>query len=120
MKINLCSKNTDRSDGKYARAGNECERYNERARRVIFFARYEASATGSRDIGTEHLLLGLVRECPDLFKGESPSIDVAAMAEEVRATVQQGERVSTSIDLPLALASKRVLARAAEEADALK
>ena len=38
------------------------ERYTEKARRVIFFARYEASQFGSADIETEHLLLGLLRE----------------------------------------------------------
>ncbi len=38
------------------------ERYTDRARRVIFFARYEASAFGSSSIDTEHLLLGLLRE----------------------------------------------------------
>src|SRR6266567_2504961 len=38
------------------------ERYTEKARRVIFFARYEASQFGSPYIDTEHLLLGLLRE----------------------------------------------------------
>ncbi len=38
------------------------ERYTEKARRVIFFARYEASQYGSPYIETEHLLLGLLRE----------------------------------------------------------
>ena len=38
------------------------ERYTEKARRVIFFARYEASQLGSPYIETEHLLLGLLRE----------------------------------------------------------
>ena len=38
------------------------ERYNEPARRVIFFARYEASHFGSRTIETEHLLLGVLRK----------------------------------------------------------
>src|SRR3989440_669711 len=38
------------------------ERYTEKARRVIFFARYEASEFGSPYIETEHLLLGLLRE----------------------------------------------------------
>jgi ATP-dependent Clp protease ATP-binding subunit ClpC len=36
------------------------ERFTEKARRVIFFARYEASQYGSHQIETEHLLLGLV------------------------------------------------------------
>jgi ATP-dependent Clp protease ATP-binding subunit ClpC len=38
------------------------ERYTEKARRVIFFARYEASQYGSPYIETEHLLLGSLRE----------------------------------------------------------
>lgn len=38
------------------------DRYTESARRVIFFARYEASQYGNPQIGTEHLLLGLLRE----------------------------------------------------------
>ena len=43
------------------------ERYTEKARRVIFFARYEASQFGSPYIETEHLLLGLLRgdKAPD-------------------------------------------------------
>ena len=42
------------------------ERYTEKARRVIFFARYEASQYGSPYIETEHLLLGLMREDKEL------------------------------------------------------
>jgi ATP-dependent Clp protease ATP-binding subunit ClpC len=38
------------------------ERYTERARRALFFARYEASQLGSISIETEHLLLGVLRE----------------------------------------------------------
>ena len=38
------------------------ERYTEKARRIIFFGRYEASQFGSPYIETEHLLLGLLRE----------------------------------------------------------
>ena len=38
------------------------ERYTEKARRVIFFARYEAAQFGSPLIETEHLLLSLLRE----------------------------------------------------------
>jgi ATP-dependent Clp protease ATP-binding subunit ClpC len=37
------------------------ERYNEKPRRSIFFARYEASQFGSPEIESEHLLLGLLR-----------------------------------------------------------
>ena len=44
------------------------ERYTEKARRVIFFARYEASNYGSPWIESEHLLLGLFREDRGLAK----------------------------------------------------
>lgn len=38
------------------------ERYTEKARRIIFYSRYEASEFGAPAIETEHLLLGLLRE----------------------------------------------------------
>ena len=38
------------------------ERYTEKARRTIFFARYESSQFGSPQIESEHLLLGILRE----------------------------------------------------------
>ena len=41
------------------------EKYNEKARRALFFARYEASKLGSRVIETEHILLGILREGED-------------------------------------------------------
>ena len=36
------------------------ERYNENARRTLFFARYEASQLGSPSVEAHHLLLGLI------------------------------------------------------------
>ena len=38
------------------------ENYNEKARRALFFARYEASKLGSRLIESEHILLGILRD----------------------------------------------------------
>lgn len=38
------------------------EKFTEKARRVMFFARYEASQFGAESIGSGHLLLGLLRE----------------------------------------------------------
>ena len=40
------------------------ERYTERAKRAIYFARHEASQIGGDSIEPEHLLLGLLRELP--------------------------------------------------------
>src|ERR671933_104363 len=80
------------------------ERYTERARRVIFFARYEASQFGSTTIETEHLLLGLIREDKNLtnrFLRNSSSIESIRKEIEGRTTIR--EKVSTSIDLPLSI-----------------
>jgi ATP-dependent Clp protease ATP-binding subunit ClpA len=54
------------------------ERYTERARRVIFFSRYEASQFGSTTIETEHLLLGLLREDKNLIHHFVPALDLTA------------------------------------------
>src|SRR5262244_3136382 len=96
------------------------ERYTERARRVIFFARYEASQFGSTTIETEHLLLGLIREDKNLtnrFLRNHSSIESIRKEIEGRTTIR--EKVSTSIDLPLSNECRRILAYAAEEAERL-
>jgi len=96
------------------------ERYTEKARRVIFFARYEASQFGSPYIETEHLLLGLLREDKALtnrFLRSHASIESIRKQIEAHTTIR--EKVSTSVDLPLSNECKRVLAFAAEEAERL-
>jgi len=96
------------------------ERYTEKARRVIFFARYEASQYGSPYIETEHLLLGLLREDKALasrFLRSASAVDSIRKQIEAHTTIR--EKVSTSVDLPLSHECKRVLAYAAEEAERL-
>ncbi|HZS27115.1 MAG TPA: Clp protease N-terminal domain-containing protein [Candidatus Angelobacter sp.] len=96
------------------------ERYTEKARRVIFFARYEASQFGSPYIETEHMLLGLLREDKALTQRFLRSQEAI---EEIRRQIEsvslKGEKTSTSVDLPLSNEGKRVLAYAAEEAERL-
>jgi ATP-dependent Clp protease ATP-binding subunit ClpA len=96
------------------------ERYREKTRRVIFFARYEASQLGSRSIETQHLLLGLLREAPEVvavFLGPGDSVE--SVAGDVRQRVKTKERISTAIDLPLSPECKRILVHTAEEAELL-
>jgi ATP-dependent Clp protease ATP-binding subunit ClpC len=96
------------------------ERYTEKARRVIFFARYEASQFGSPYIETEHLLLGLLREDKALTNRFLRShASVESIRKQIEAHTTIGEKVSTSVDLPLSNECKRVLAYAAEEAERL-
>src|SRR6266536_1893353 len=97
------------------------ERYTEKARRVIFYARYEASEVGSPYIETEHLLLGLIRESPtviDSFVGSNKRVELEA---KTRGWADQNKfpRTSTSVDLPLTNEGRRVLGYAAEEAERL-
>src|ERR1700726_1834414 len=96
------------------------ERYTEKARQVIFFARYEASQFGSPYIETEHLLLGLLREDKALtnrFLRSHASVESIRKQIEAHTTIR--EKVSTSVDLPLSHECKRVLAYSAEEAEPL-
>ncbi len=96
------------------------ERYTERARRVIFFARFEASQYGSPCIETEHLLLGLLREDRSLAKR---FLGQANAGEGIRAEIERHitlrERIPTSVEMPLTMESKMVLKMATEEADRL-
>jgi ATP-dependent Clp protease ATP-binding subunit ClpC len=96
------------------------EIYTEKARRLIFFARYEASQFGTPYIETEHLLLGLLREdkaLPNRFLGSHDAIE--SIRKEVKGRTPVREKTSTSIDLPLSQECKRVLGYAAEEAERL-
>src|ERR1700685_4089240 len=97
------------------------ERYTEKARRVIFFARYEASQYGSPYIETEHLLLGLLREDKALanrFLRSHGSIE--SIRKEIEARITVRERISTSVEVPLSQECKRILNFAAEEAERLR
>src|SRR6202008_1510562 len=95
------------------------ERYTGKARRVIFFARYEGSQFGSPYIETEHLLLGILREAQPLSRRLLPGLSDESVRSQVEAHTTKREKVSTSVDLPLSNESKRVLAYAAEEAERL-
>ncbi len=96
------------------------ERYTETARRVIFFARYEASQLGSPHIETEHLLLALLREDKALigrFLGGRTSVE--SIRKQIEAQATPREIISSGVDLPLSEESRRALNYAAEEAERL-
>jgi ATP-dependent Clp protease ATP-binding subunit ClpC len=97
------------------------ERYTERARRVLFFARYEATQLGSTSIETEHLLLGLIREGKGLTSRifARSSLSLESIRKEIEGRTVFREKVSTSVDIPFSLETKNVLKYAAEEADRL-
>ena len=97
------------------------ERFTEKAKRSIFFARYEASQYGSPYIETEHVLLGLLRENRDLTRAVLPSkTSIDAIRKQIDEHSPRREKTSTSVDLPLSNESKRVLSYAAAEAESLQ
>jgi ATP-dependent Clp protease ATP-binding subunit ClpC len=97
------------------------EKYNEKARRALFFARYEASKLGSRVIESEHILLGVLREGEEsvielLQRFEIKPDDLRREIEGERVFV---ERISSTAELPLSEESKKVLAYASHEAESM-
>ena len=94
------------------------ERYTEKARRVIFFARYEALQYGSPVISPEHILLGLMREDKTLSARFFPfrkNITVEAVRREVEERIVLRDRIPQSAELHLASETKRILILANEE-----
>src|SRR5215467_12220909 len=96
------------------------ERYSEKSRRAIFFARYEASQYGNAYIETEHLLLGVLRERSRSIHQyfESPfSLD--EIRREIESSLTIGTRIPTSVEVPLSEKVKHILNTSFEEAKRL-
>ena len=93
------------------------ERYTEEARRVIFFARYEASLLGSPTLETGHLWLGLLRQSKKLVKRLAPKVTAEVIHERLAHKGLNSQRISMATDVALSDEAKRALAAAAAEAD---
>ncbi len=97
------------------------EKFNEKARRALFFARYEASKLGSRVIESEHVLLGILREGEETVAELFRRFHVKP--EEVRREIEGErvfvERISSTAELPLSEEAKKILAYAAHEAESM-
>jgi len=99
------------------------ERYTERSRRVIFFARYEALQYGSQVIAPEHILLGLMREDKNLSARFFPfrhALTVDTIRRDVEERIVLKERIPQSSELHLSAITKRILFYANEESRQLK
>ncbi len=99
------------------------ERYTERSRRVIFFARYEALQYGSPTISPEHILLGLLREDKTIsarFLSFRNTLSVDAVRREVEERIVVRDRIPQSAELHLAPETKKILFYANEESRHLK
>jgi ATP-dependent Clp protease ATP-binding subunit ClpC len=97
------------------------ERYTERARRALFFARYEASQLGGRSIETEHMLLGLIREGKGITSRlfVRAHISLADIRQEVERRAVPQERTPVSAEIPFSAEMHGALQDTVEEADRL-
>jgi Arc/MetJ-type ribon-helix-helix transcriptional regulator len=98
------------------------DKFTERARKVLVLAQEEAQQHHHQWIGTEHLLLGLIRESEGV--GARALVSLGVNLEEVRARIEYiigtGERAVTGEIGMTRRAKKVVLELAAEEAKVLK
>ena len=103
------------------------ERYTEEAKRVLLFARYEASQLGSASIQAEHVLIGLIREGHSDRPSSATANRIIALSgltydqilKQIEARIAIGAKVATIIEIPFSDETKRVLESAVQEAHQL-
>jgi ATP-dependent Clp protease ATP-binding subunit ClpC len=93
------------------------QRFTERARRVVFFAQEEAARLGENYVGTEHLLLGLVRESDSVAARilDRLGVPLGRIRADIERQVTRGHG-NLGQDMQLTPRAKRVIDLAYEEA----
>jgi ATP-dependent Clp protease ATP-binding subunit ClpC len=93
-------------------------RFTEKARKVVVYAKDEAKRLNHDYIGTEHLLLGLVSEQEGVASNvlKKLGLDLTSIRIEVERTVEQGGQSPVIGDIPFTPRSKKALELASEEA----
>jgi ATP-dependent Clp protease ATP-binding subunit ClpC len=97
------------------------DRFTDRAKKVMSFARQEAQKFNHEYIGTEHILLGLVQEGSGVAANvlKNMSIDLEKIRHEVEKIVKTGPSMVTMGQLPFTPRAKKVLELSMEEASQL-
>jgi len=94
------------------------ERFTDRARKVMALANNEAQRFGHEVIGTEHILLGLVKEGTGVGANvlQALGVDLAKVRMQVERMVKSGPEMPTMGKLPQTPRAKKVLEFSIEEA----
>ncbi len=97
------------------------DRFTDRAKKVMSFARQEAQKFNHEYIGTEHILLGLVQEGSGVAANvlKNMDIDLEKVRHEVEKIVKTGPSMVTMGQLPFTPRAKKVLELSMEEASQL-
>jgi len=93
--------------------------FTERVRKVLAMAREEAARLHHEYVGTEHVLLGLIREGEGVAVAvlQALNVDLEEVREKIEATVKKGRpQQGTGPDLPYTSRAKKVLELAMTEA----
>ncbi|TYB31872.1 MAG: ATP-dependent Clp protease ATP-binding subunit [Candidatus Mcinerneyibacterium aminivorans] len=95
------------------------DKFSERARKIIIYAREEAAKLNYDFIGTEHLLLGLLREGASIgvIVLRRLEVEIGDLKESVKSyLIKENEDVDADHEIQLTPRSKRVLELAVREA----
>ncbi|MBX3465133.1 MAG: ATP-dependent Clp protease ATP-binding subunit [Planctomycetes bacterium] len=97
------------------------DRFTDRAKKVMSFARQEAMKFNHEYIGTEHILLGLVQEGSGVAANvlKNMTVDLEKIRHEVEKIVKTGPSMVTMGQLPFTPRAKKVLELSLEEASQL-
>ncbi|MBX3133110.1 MAG: ATP-dependent Clp protease ATP-binding subunit [Gemmatimonadaceae bacterium] len=93
--------------------------FTERVRKVLAMAREEAARLHHEYVGTEHILLGLIREGEGVAAAvlQNLSVDLEEVQQKIEDTVKKGKAAQTTgPDLPYTSRAKKVLELAMGEA----
>jgi len=98
------------------------ERFTDRARKVMQLAKQEAQRFNHEYIGTEHILLGLIKEASGVAASVLKNLDIELQKVrlEVEKIVQSGPDMQTMGKLPQTPRAKKVIEYAIEESRDLK
>jgi len=97
---------------------NMFNRFTERARKVILLSKEEAKRFNHDYIGTEHILLGLIREGEGVAAAvlQNLGLSLENIRQEVEKSIQPGPPTLVSGDIPFTPRAKKVIELALEEA----
>jgi ATP-dependent Clp protease ATP-binding subunit ClpC len=92
--------------------------FTERTRKVLAMAREDALALGHEYVGTEHLLLGLIREGQGVASTVMHNLSASpdALRERILETIRRGEGRSGQAELPYTSRAKKVIELSMAEA----
>src|SRR5467141_936987 len=113
-----CSRRKPAEDGESMNGYN----FTDRVRKVLQMAREEAARLHHEYVGTEHILLGLIREGEGVAAAvlTNLNVDLEVIQQKIEETVKQGKStidpsLLAAIDLPYTSRAKKVLELAESE-----